>query len=256
MFLCTFSVFYVVLGSYDGLGLPQGLEKNNYDMDNLAGEDGFLVYEDDSYSSLKGIDVSYYQNEIDWEKVKKTGIDFAVIRLGYRGSEEGDLYTDSRFRENLKEAQKAGIKVGVYFFSQAVNVEEAVEEAKYVIRRIRGKNIDFPVVFDMEPVSNDDRISDLTVMEKTEIADAFCQIIELNGHDAMIYGNPHWLKTSLDLSYLTDYAVWLAHYTEATDYPYEFAMWQYTDSGKVEGISGKVDLNLFFVKKDQNKSDS
>ena len=204
MFLCTFAVFYVVLGSYDGLGLPQNLAENEYDMQNLSSEDGLITYDDANYSSLKGIDVSYYQKEIDWQKVKESGIDFVMIRLGYRGSEEGDLYTDSRFRDNLKGAKKAGLRVGVYFFSQAVNPEEAVEEAKYVIRRIRGKGIDFPVVFDMEPVSADDRISELTTMEKTEIADAFCQIIELNGHEAMIYGNPHWLANHLDLSYLTD----------------------------------------------------
>ena len=255
MFLCTFSVFYVVLGSYDGLGLPQSVEENEYDMESLSEEDGFLVYDDENYRSLKGVDVSYYQKEIDWEKVKKSGIDFAMIRLGYRGSEEGKLYTDSCFRANVKGAGKAGLKVGVYFFSQAVNVDEAVEEAKYVIRRIRGKDIEFPVVFDMEPVSDDGRISDLTVREKTEIADAFCRIIEMNGYEAMIYGNPHWLETSLDLSYLTDYDVWLAHYTEVTNYPYQYVMWQYTESGKVDGISGKTDLNLFFTKKDKKESD-
>lgn len=251
MFLCTFSVFYVVLGSYDGLGLAHRLPENDYQMANLYQEDGLLHYEDENYRSVNGIDVSYYQKTINWEKVAADGIDFAIIRLGYRGSEEGRLHTDSRFKENLKGAKKAGLDVGVYFFSQANTVEEAVKEAKYVIRRIRGRGVNYPVVFDMEPVSENDRISGLTAEEKTRIADAFCQIIERNGHTAMIYGNPHWLTNHLQLEYLTDYPLWLAHYTDSTDYPYRFQMWQYTDSGRVDGISGKVDMNLLFVEKEK-----
>ena len=249
MLVCTFSVFYVVLGGYDGLGLRRAMERCDYNMENLSEKNGRLFYEDERYESLCGIDVSYYQKEINWEKVADAGFDFAMIRLGYRAADSGRLHTDSRFRENLKEAKRAGLSVGVYFFSQAVTTEEAVEEAKYVIRRIRGSGIKYPVVFDMEPVSGSDRIEHLASIEKTEIADAFCQVIEKNGYTAMIYGNPSWLTGHLQMEYLTDYPLWIAHYTDATDYPYEFKMWQYTDRGRVKGIKGKVDLDILFVKK-------
>lgn len=249
MLACTFSVFYVVLGSYDGLGLPRFVQEHDYQMSRISKHKGRLSYEDENYETVAGIDVSYYQKEIDWEKVKKDGFDFAMIRLGYRGYEHGNLELDSRFKENLSGAKKADIHVGVYFFSQAVTAEEAVEEAKYVIRHIRGRGVTYPVVFDMEPISGAHRIDDLSVLDKTEIADAFCQIIERNGYTPMIYGNPTWLSENLDLRYLTRYDIWLAHYTDETDYPGEFKFWQYTDSGKVKGIKGKVDLNLMFRKK-------
>lgn len=249
MLMCTFCIFYVVVGSYDGLGLKQSLPKNDYNLEALYKENGLRYYEDENYTSVNGIDVSYYQKEIDWEKVKNDGIDFAMIRLGYRGAESGKLYLDDRFKENLRGAKRAGLQVGVYFFSQAVTVKEAVEEAKYVIRHIRGKGITYPVAFDMEPVTESDRITELTVREKTEIADAFCEIIERNGHKPMIYGNPHWLHNHLDCAYLADYPTWLAHYTKQTDYPYAYQIWQYTDKGRVDGIRGRVDLNLQFVER-------
>ena len=249
MFTCTFSVFYVVLGSYDGLGFRKTVQKNPYEMAYLSESKGRLHYEDEAFTSVTGIDVSYYQKKIDWEKVAEDGIDFAMIRLGYRGYEDGDLAIDSRFKENLRGARKADLDVGVYFFSQAISVEEAVEEAKYVIRHIRGRGVNYPIVFDMEPIPGAHRIDDLTVMERTEIADAFCQIIERNGYTPMIYGNPSWLSSKLDLRYLTRYPVWLANYADTTDYPYDFQIWQYTDRGKVKGIRGKVDLNLLFQEK-------
>ncbi|MCI9640012.1 glycoside hydrolase family 25 protein [Emergencia sp. 1XD21-10] len=249
MFVCTFSIFYVVLGSYDGLGLPRSMPEHDYQLSGISKEKGRLSYEDDNFKTVAGIDVSYYQKKIDWKKVKADGIDFAMIRLGYRGYEGGDLTLDSRFKENLSGAKKADIHVGVYFFSQAVTVEEAVEEAKYVIRHIRGRGVTYPVVFDMEPISGAHRIDDLSVLDKTEIADAFCQIIERNGYTPMIYGNPTWLLENLDLRYLTRYDIWLAHYTDETDYAGKFKFWQYTDSGKVKGIKGKVDLNLMFKEK-------
>ena len=249
MFVGTVTVFYIVLGSYDGLGKKQAMPENNYDMRALYEEDGLLYYEDDRYTSCAGIDVSYYQKEVDWEKVKAAGIDFAMIRLGYRGYETGELALDDRFKENLREARKAGLDVGVYFFSQAISPAEAVKEARFVIRHIRGKGVNYPVAFDMEPIEGANRITELTVREKTEIADAFCQVVERNGYTPMIYGNPHWLQQNIDLTYLTDYSVWLAHYASSTDYPYGFGIWQYTQRGKVSGIKGHVDLNICLIEK-------
>lgn len=250
MVTCVFTVIYTVLGNYDGLGLRQSLPENPYDMSAFTKKDGRLSYEDDTYASAAGIDVSYYQKEIDWEKVKADGIDFAMIRLGYRGSESGEIQLDSQFKANIKGARRAGLDVGVYFFSQAASTDEAIEEARYVVRRIRGKGVHYPVAFDMEPVNGEaDRISGLTVEERTQIADAFCKVIERNGFTPVVYGNPHWLQTHLEMGYLTGYETWLAHYTRRTDYPGSFRIWQYSDSGSVDGISGKVDLNIMLIEK-------
>lgn len=250
MVSCVFTVIYTVLGNYDGLGLRHSLPENDFDMSAFSMEGGRMYYEDDSYTSVTGIDISYYQKEIDWEKVKDDGVDFAMIRLGYRGSESGEIHLDSRFKENIKGARRAGLDVGVYFFSQATSPEEAIEEARYVVRHIRGKGVHYPVAFDMEPVSGeDDRISGLTKEERTQIADAFCKVIERNGYTPVVYGNPHWLETRLELGYLTDYDTWLAHYTDETAYPYAFQIWQYSDSGRVDGIEGKVDLDIMLIEK-------
>ncbi|MGC2873036.1 glycoside hydrolase family 25 protein [Ihubacter sp. mB4P-1] len=250
MVVCVFTVIYIIMGSYDGLGLRHNLPGNSYDMDAFYKEGGRLYYEDEKYTSVTGIDVSYYQKKIDWERVKADGIEFAMIRLGYRGSESGDIQKDSRFRENVKGARKAGLDIGVYFFSQATTAEEAIAEARYVVRHIRGKGVSYPVAFDMEPVNGEtDRISGLSVKERTEIADAFCKVIERNGFTPVIYGNPHWLDTRLDLTFLTNYEIWLAHYTKKTDYPYAFRIWQYSDRGKVDGIKGRVDLNIMMINK-------
>lgn len=248
MFVCTVSVIYIVLGNYDGLGLRQTIPENPYDMSYVYEKNGFLHYDDGTYQSITGIDVSVYQKKIDWEKVKAAGVDFAMIRLGYRSyDEEGDLALDSRFKENLREAKRAGLDVGVYFFSQAKTTEEAIKEARFVVRHIRGRGVTYPVVFDMEPIDGADRITGLDTEEKTQIADAFCQVIDRNGYTPMIYGNPQWLKKHVKLEYLTKYDTWLAHYADGTDYPYRFRMWQYSQSGKVDGIKGHVDLNMYFI---------
>lgn len=256
MLTVTFSVFYIGLGHYDGLGLRYPAAENPYDLRFLQSHKGRLFYEDEKYISLTGIDVSYYQQEIDWEKVKADGVDFAMIRVGYRGSTEGRISKDEWFRKNVRRARKAGIETGVYFFSQAVTVEEAVEEARYVVRHIKGKGITYPVVFDMEPIPGAGRIDHLTKMEKTRITDAFCQVIERNGYVPMVYGNPQWMSSHIELGYLTDYPVWLAHYTGKTDFPYNYSIWQYTDKGKVDGIKGKVDMNIQFVLKDKKEKKS
>lgn len=236
---------------YAGLGEKAEIPVNSYQYASalMSDERGRLYYEDDRYMSLTGVDVSEYQKEIDWEKVKKDGVEFAMIRLGYRGYADGSLQLDARYEENIKAARKAGLEAGVYFVSQAVSTDEAIEEARYVLDNIRGKHVTCPVAFDMEPVAEEERIGELTAEERTAIADAFCQIIEKNGYTSMIYGNPSWLNHSIDLSYLADRNIWLAHYTGSTAYPYSHVMWQYTDRGNVEGIPGNADLNLWMVEK-------
>ena len=234
---------------YDGLGTEETIPVNQYNMEAVEVSGGRLSYEDDLYRSLQGIDVSSYQKKINWKKVKADGIDFAMIRLGYRGYREGELKLDSRFKENVKQAQKAGLDIGLYFFSQAITPKEAIEEAKFVVKHIDGADISYPIAFDMEYIHGADRINHLTIEEMTEIADAFCKTIAKKGYVPMIYGNPTWLTKHYDLRFLTEYQVWMAHYTEKTDYPYIFGIWQYSDKGKVDGIQGNVDMNLHLVLK-------
>lgn len=248
--IATFALNYVP-GTYHGLGKSSSVPLSEYRRAGFrTGSDGLLKYSDSRYRSIAGIDVSEFQGSIDWEKVRKAGVDFAMIRLGYSGSATGQISMDTRFRENISGARKAGIEVGVYFFSQAKTTEEAVSEAKYVIRHIRMHGVTYPVAYDMEPVSGS-RISGLTKKQKTRIADAFCTIIRRNGYKPMVYGNPSWLSNQIDRSYLTKYGTWLAHYsgTNYTDYSYSYKMWQYSDRGKISGISGKVDLDIYFIKK-------
>lgn len=243
---------WIVLGrgyEYTGLGNPEDYPLSELDMDCIyRNDDGFRVYDDGNIKGIPGIDVSEYQNSIDWEKVKAAGAEFAVIRLGYSSASDGSLHLDSRYEENIRGALDAGLKVGVYFFSQAITTDEAVREAEFVAKNLRGYDITGPVAFDMEPVGEGDRIENLTAEDKTEIADAFCRAIESYEYTSMIYGNPSWISNHLNLSYLADHSIWLAHYTWATDYPYKFAMWQYSSEGKVDGIEGNVDLNIYFGK--------
>ena len=236
--------------SYDGLGEHRMVPMHNYSSNCFYYDDnGWLYYDDDDYTSEQWIDVSYVQKDIDWEQVKEAGIDHAMIRLGFRGYETGGLSLDAYFETNAKASRKAGVEAGVYFFSQAVSVEEAIEEAQFVVKNLKGKKLKGPVAFDMEPIEGADRISYLTSEEKTAIADAFMRYIKKKGYEPMLYGNPTWLGGSVDRTLLTDYDVWLAHYTDYTNYPYEFSMWQYTSTGTVAGIEGDVDMNVRIIEK-------
>lgn len=235
-------------------GLP---DENGYPLSTITDEgfsldeNYFLVYEDDNYYSRHGIDVSEHQGYIDWDLVAEQGVEFAMIRLGYTGNDTGSKYLDACFEDNYKGAKKNGIDVGVYYFSQAISVEEAISEAQFVCENLKGKKINMPVVFDMEPIheNSKDRIANLTMKEITEITDAFCDIVEKHGYDALMYGNPSWIYKNLNLSLLTGRKLWLAHYVSYTQFPYEFVMWQYTDSGYISGIGTKVDLDIQFIKK-------
>ena len=235
---------------YQGLGEPEAIPAAVYSAEGFYyGEDGRLYYEDDVWTSRQVVDVSSFQHEVDWQQVAGDGIDMAMIRLGYRGYESGLLNLDPYFEQNVKGAREAGLETGVYFFSQALTVEEAEEEARFVLKHIRRKGIDGPVAFDMEHIEGVERISALTVEEKTAIADAFCQTIEKRGYETLIYGNPKWFTEDVDLSLLTHRDIWLAHYVQLTGWPSWYRMWQYTDRGSVAGIEGGVDLSVQLVLK-------
>ena len=211
-------------------------------------ENGFLTYDSDEYSCRIGIDVSRYQGEIDWAAVKDAGVEFAMLRLGYRGYSTGKIVTDAYFETNLQGALENGIEVGVYFFSQAITVEEGLEEAKLVLDTLQGRELDFPVVFDQEEIYEADaRTDNLDPSTASDIAVAFCDAVKDGGYNPMIYANTRWFVSQMDFSRLDGYSKWLAQYYRTPFFPYQFQIWQYTSSGSVDGIQGNVDLNLCFT---------
>lgn len=197
--------------------------------------------------SILGIDVSEFQGQIDWQQVANAGVEFAIIRVGGRGyGAAGGLYEDDLARANYEGARAAGLKVGAYFFSQAINVEEAREEANFVLGKISDWKLDMPVVFDWEYVSDTARTANVDKRTLTNCVGAFCETVEESGRKAMCYFNPDHAENYLHLEELTEYQFWLAMYTDRMTYPYRVDMWQYTREGTVPGIAGQVDINLYF----------
>ena len=233
---------------YSGLGAPKSQNLHKYNPNSFYFENGLKKYSGMGYKSKNGIDVSEHQGEINWRKVKDFGIEFVMIRVGYRGSSNGKIYLDKRFKENIKGAKAVGLEIGVYFYSQAVSTDEAVEEAEFVLKQIKGKGVTLPVAYDMEMSSSSDRVASLSNLERTAAADAFCSCIADSGKAPIIYGNPSWLLNKIDLNYLTDYPIWLAHYVQISTYPYDYTMWQYSDKGNVPGISTRTDMNILLYK--------
>ncbi len=199
-------------------------------------------------SGTLGIDVSSHNGSIDWTAVKNSGVSYAIIRCGYRGYGSGVLVEDSHFRSNIQGALNAGLKVGVYFFSQAVTTTEAVEEASMVLQLISGYSVSLPVYIDVEYAnsSHSGRADSLGVSDRTAIVKAFCQTIQNSGYTAGLYANKTWLTSYLDMSQLSSYKVWLAQYAASPTYTGSYHMWQYSSSGSISGISGNVDLNLWY----------
>ena len=223
---------------------------HTYNWDNLTWSNGFPSYEDDTYTSEIGIDVSSHQKSIDWAAVKNSGVKFAMIQVGYRGYETGALMDDAYFEENIQGAIENGIDVGVYFFSQAVSAEEARAEADFVLERVKKYKLQLPIVFDLEEVSNaTDRVENTTSEERTQAAVTFMNHIKNAGYQAMVYSSSQLFETVFDINYLHDYDFWVADYSSVPNFNYHFSIWQYTDAGTVDGISTNVDMNIMFVKK-------
>lgn len=225
------------------------LPKNEYDFTKLVCQSDFMkYYENGKQTSYVGVDVSKVQDYIDFVKVKKAGIQFVMIRVGARGYGTGQLIVDDYFSENIKRATDAGLDVGVYFYSQAISKDEAVEEANLVLQQLGEYTISYPVAFDMELVANDTARTDkLSKAERTEITKAFLDTIGAAGYKTIIYGNKEWLIRQIDMSKLTAYDVWLSQQADIPDYPYKFTMWQYNTQGTVDGIAGLVNLNISFI---------
>ena len=226
----------------------EGVDKNTYDSSGFTTDSqGWIQYEQNGVKAAQGIDVSVYQGEIDWQAVADSGIEFAMIRVGYRGYSQGTLQLDERFQANMDGALAAGLDVGVYFFSQATTVAEAEEEADFVLEAIRGYPIRYPVVFDWEFITTGEARTDGMDGEGiTQCASAFCQLVSVAGYTPMIYFNQDMGYLVYQLDQLDSSAFWLAEYDSRPDFYYDFEMWQYTHTGTVPGIEGNVDLNLAF----------
>ena len=202
--------------------------------------------------SVLGVDVSSYQGEVDWEAVRDAGVEFAMLRAGFRGyGQAGNMKEDSKVRQNYENATAAGLKVGVYFFSQATSVEEAKEEAEFLLQIIDGWELTMPVAYDWECLADDYRTVDVDSRTVTDCAKAFCDTLEAKGYDTMVYFNPSQSRTQLYMAELVDYGFWLAMYSEEMNYEYKVDMWQYTNEGAVPGIKGKADINLYFPYEEQ-----
>lgn len=199
-------------------------------------------------NAVFGIDVSRWNENINWAKVKEEGVGFAIIRAGYRGSVTGSLVEDYYFKRNIEGAIQAGIPVGVYFFTQATNQVEAVEEASTVLTLCQGYQLTYPIFIDTEGAGGEGRADKLDAKTRTAVCEAFCETIRNSGHQAGIYASKNWFNDRLDTSRLPDnITIWLAEYADAPTYEKKYHMWQYSSSGRILGIEGRVDLNLSFL---------
>jgi GH25 family lysozyme M1 (1,4-beta-N-acetylmuramidase) len=235
-------------GRYYFFPITDEIEHHGFSEEDFEVNDkGFLEYvgDDSTVESKAGIDVSRFQGEIQWDKVADAGVEFAIIRVGFRGSTEGKLILDDFFEDNIKGATQNGIKVGVYFYSQAVSPEEAKEEAQMLLDAIEPYQIDYPVVIDVEYADSDTaRTAELTSDEYEAAVEEFCSVVEQAGYKAMVYGNVTSFTLLMDAADVDKYDTWIAYYGTPLYYPYHFNIWQYSKSGKIDGIDGEVDLNI------------
>lgn len=218
--------------------------ENPYEASDFYEENGFIRCS--AVDGRIGVDVSAHQGEIDWQAVRQAGVEFAMIRVGYRGYDQGGTYVDEYFEANITGALEAGLEVGVYFYSQAISVEEALEEAELVLDEIQDYPLTYPVVFDWECIGEAARTWDVDSRTVTDCTMAFCDAVEQAGYIPGFYFNQSMSRTTFRLRELQDYDFWLAQYNDAMTFRYDVALWQYTNEGTVPGITGSVDLNLSF----------
>lgn len=234
---------------YDGpVLIPKfDLKKSEVNLQKFTEKNGLRSYQD-SRASL-GVDVSEFQGQIDWNAVKGSDVEFAMLRVGYRGTTKGQLFLDEYFEQNFQGASDAGLDIGVYFFSQAVTEEEAKEEAQFVLDTLNGRKLQYPVAFDWElPVNSDEsfRVQGVKGEDAARYGAVFCEEIKAGGYRPIVYSNKYSAYEFFDLNQWKDYDLWYAEYHEQPSLYYDYRMWQYTDEGTVPGISGGVDLNICF----------
>ncbi len=226
------------------------IPRNDYDneMFYIDYDDKMFYHDvDGNRASTIAIDVSEFQPDINWAAVREAGVRVVMIRVGYRGYGSGKLVEDVKFREYVEGALGENLRVGVYFYTQGISMEEGIEEARFVLDIIKDYNITCPVAIDTEALYVDDaRTNGLDNTARTDVVVGFCDTVQEAGYTPMIYTNRNWLVQMLDVTRLSGYKIWYAHYTNQPDLPYEYTGWQYTDSGTLDGVSGSVDLNVWF----------
>ena len=220
------------------------LPPNPYGPMDFGGEENALVCLSGPY--LRGIDISHWQGDVDWQQVKAAGVEFVILRLGQRGAEQGLLTADTRAQEYYEGARAAGLKIGAYFFSQAVTPEEAVEEAQFARSIMDGWTLDMPLAYDWEQYAQNGRTNQVTGDMLTQCTLAFCETVAQAGFTPMVYFNKDQARR-IDLLALADYEFWLAMYESEMDYPHRINMWQFSAKGSIPGITGDVDMNLYFL---------
>ena len=247
----------------DGFGMVwmtplEGVPVNVITAEEITNVNGQIDYNGEKYTTLRGVDVSEHQWDIDWSKVAASGVDFTMIRACYRGYTEGGLFTDPYFKKNIEGALANGLQVGVYVFSQAISVQEAMEEADYILALIEGYNVTMPVVFDWEKIEDNDlaRTKDLDSEILNDCAVAFCEKVRMAGKIPAIYFNRHLGYYRYDLSRLTDYMFWLSVPGRYPEFYYETDMWQYSFTEQVPGIDEPVDMNLLFIPVPEPETDA
>jgi len=225
---------------------------NPYKTENFRLDNGFMAYFDDEGNKIShlGIDLSYHAQKVDWDKLAASGVEFVMLRCGYRGYTEGGLVKDEKFLEYAAEANRVGIKLGVYFFSQAITVEEAVEEANFTLDLIKDFNIEYPVALDSEMIDDASartNTADISDELRSEMIIAFCERIKEEGYYPVIYASENWMRRDMNMEMLNVYDFWAAQYLEENDFLYDFTIWQYTDKGSVPGIDTQVDMDISMV---------
>lgn len=237
--------------------------KHDYNLTAFKKEGYKMSYEGDPrYRYRLGVDVSYHEGELDWKAIKDEGFEFVILRIAARGyGKEGRVFLDKMFHHNIQAAQEAGLDVGVYFFSQAINEEEAKEEAEFVLENLEGYELELPVVYDPESILDDEaRTDDVTGEQFTKNTLVFCNMVEAAGFQPMIYSNMLWEAYKFDLSQLTQYPIWYADYEDVPQTPYYFSMWQYSEKGYIDAVKdneGKnyVDLDIQLIPVDTEESE-
>lgn len=238
------------------------LELNNYNFNDLVYQAPIMkYYENNHKASYVGIDISKTDDYVDFLRLKNAGIDYVMIRVGQRGYFSGELTLDDNFEDNLRRATEAGIGVGLYFYSQAITTDEAIEEAEFVLSAISVNSVSdngvydntietkikYPIVFYMENINDDARTDSLTQMGRTNIAMAFMDTIKNAGYTPMLYGNKEWLIKKYSLGTLDGYELWVDEPGEMPSFPYKFQMWNYSKNGRVNGITSDASLSISFV---------
>lgn len=238
-------------GTEEWVMLNPFLAKNTYDYTRMEDKAGLKRYmENGKKISYVGVDISKQNGDVNFTSVKAAGVDYVMIRLGGRGYGTGQITLDENFKKNIEGAVAAGLDIGVYFYSQAVSQDEAVEEVNFVVQNLEPyrAQVRYPIAFDMEFVANDTaRIDSLSKEDKTNIATSFLEGVKAAGYVPMLYGDKEWLIKEIDLARLQDYDVWLAQEEDLPDYPYQYTMWQYSTEGILNGVTGEANLNICFV---------